>query len=624
MIARTGRFAARTVLWLTIACLSVCTAAPKDAKVAAQAPALHPLAVETVAQLEKGSRYHIQLKSLWEERSRAEGGAWKKTAQGKRVREALDFLRAAAETATTVDPEDPDGPRVVNYTDNSGQVRRFTNIDENVVETDLEVRQFVAGTVIGHSILADATRDGVFLYDVASPEREFFEKGTAAAKQGDYPGALVSLNEALTHAPYAADIHYNMGLAESMIKGRELRAIAWLGAYLAARPDAPNAQAVKEQIATLQARSTVTLRGLGQLAEDVANDFKSGYHHYNSLYRASGVWAGIGDTEALERILSLISDPDHKGYALRLLVDAHLEVHDFAAAERYSELIQDMFTKCKAQAGIAEARVKAGDTDGARQTLAVLQAGVGLVKDAYYRSTLLAKIAEVQIKLGDVAAAKGTLAAAKESIALYDLCYSVVEAQCLIAEAEVRAGDVASAEETFVAARKNADQLRDGTTWGYIAASRARTGDIAAALENLELMRALGQTGDSARLAIIEAQIKNGDVEGAQEILLGVSKYSRESAQALIDGSATLRGTQTQDWLIMLSDKDSRATPMDTQMFLDLAGYLKPFELTGPIDVFDNALNNANDYLRAHKAVGQMVKNLTGAEDASSAPLAAQ
>jgi len=84
---------------------------------------------------------------------------------------------------------------------------------------------------------------------------EALNKGIIAAKVPDYLLAIRFFEEALKLAPQAPVIYMNLGLAESRILGRELRAIAWFGAYLAAYPDAPNAPAVKEQIGVLDIKN---------------------------------------------------------------------------------------------------------------------------------------------------------------------------------------------------------------------------------------------------------------------------------------------------------------------------------------------------------------------------------
>src|SRR5471030_1849083 len=64
--------------------------------------------------------------------------------------------------------------------------------------------------------------------------QEAVKKGIIAAKEQEWEIAIQSFQEARKTAPNAPELFYNLGLAESKIPGRELRAIAWFGAYLTA------------------------------------------------------------------------------------------------------------------------------------------------------------------------------------------------------------------------------------------------------------------------------------------------------------------------------------------------------------------------------------------------------
>jgi hypothetical protein len=100
--------------------------------------------------------------------------------------------------------------------------------------------------------------------------QEALNKGIIAAKVPDYLLAIRYLEEARKLAPTAPVIFMNLGIAESKIPGRELRAIAWFGAYLAATPDAPNAAAVKEQIAVLEVKNQSNLSRLIKSVQEAA------------------------------------------------------------------------------------------------------------------------------------------------------------------------------------------------------------------------------------------------------------------------------------------------------------------------------------------------------------------
>jgi hypothetical protein len=89
------------------------------------------------------------------------------------------------------------------------------------------------------------------LAEVPPEAQPTFNKGVLAAHQQEWNVAFKSFMDAHKFFRGSPEINYNLGLTESKIPGRELRAIAWLAAYLAADPNAPNASAVKTEILAL-------------------------------------------------------------------------------------------------------------------------------------------------------------------------------------------------------------------------------------------------------------------------------------------------------------------------------------------------------------------------------------
>jgi tetratricopeptide (TPR) repeat protein len=87
----------------------------------------------------------------------------------------------------------------------------------------------------------------------AVPEaaREAFERGVIAAEGQQWLAALRYFGEAQKAAPASPAVMFNLGLAYGKA-GRELIGIAWLRAYLAAQPQAPNGNAVGKEILRLE------------------------------------------------------------------------------------------------------------------------------------------------------------------------------------------------------------------------------------------------------------------------------------------------------------------------------------------------------------------------------------
>ena len=208
------------------------------------------------------------------------------------------------------------------------------------------------------------------------------KKGVIAAQQQDYLLAIRYFQDARKLAPDAPEIYKDLGLAESKIPGRELRAIAWFGAYLAANPNAPNAEAVRDEIDVLDAKSQSNLSRLIESAQDAAN--------YTTLYKnenfadVAGLWAGTGDmTIALKIVASLPEEFKDEGY--EEIAKIQTRTGDISGAKQTADLIQYAFLKSSLQADIAYAQRDAGDIRGALTT-------ADQIKDAGLKTTVQSNI----------------------------------------------------------------------------------------------------------------------------------------------------------------------------------------------------------------------------------------
>ncbi|MEK6664279.1 MAG: tetratricopeptide repeat protein [Pseudomonadota bacterium] len=196
--------------------------------------------------------------------------------------------------------------------------------------------------------------------------QEALNKGIIAAKVPDYLLAIRFFEEARKLAPQAPVLYLNLGLAESRIPGRELRAIAWFGAYLAAYPDAPNAAAVKEEIAVLVVKSQSNLSRLIKMVQDVASQIPEddqmptmGRDKGHILSEVSKLWAGIGDTAHAQKTAELII-----GYAMwkdaayLAIAEAQFKAGDIAGASQTAGRIQDKDKGIAIQKAITELAAK--------------------------------------------------------------------------------------------------------------------------------------------------------------------------------------------------------------------------------------------------------------------------
>jgi ankyrin repeat protein/Flp pilus assembly protein TadD len=88
--------------------------------------------------------------------------------------------------------------------------------------------------------------------EFANAARAPYEKGLEAVKQQDWNLAVSNFLAAQEADPESPAILFNLGLVSEKITGHELRAIAWFQAYLMVAPAAPDATAVRNEVARLE------------------------------------------------------------------------------------------------------------------------------------------------------------------------------------------------------------------------------------------------------------------------------------------------------------------------------------------------------------------------------------
>jgi tetratricopeptide (TPR) repeat protein len=203
--------------------------------------------------------------------------------------------------------------------------------------------------------------------------QEAFDKGIIAAKVPDYLLAIRFFEEARKIAPQAPVIYLNLGIAEAKIPGRELRAIAWFGAYLAAYPDAPNAAAVKEQMEVLDVKNQSNVLQLIKAVQDVASQMSAASQSGDSGLRdVTQLWLDFGDMTAAQKAANFIQDKIYESSARYSIAIAQALKGDFTGAQKTSDLIQVALYKSRALIRIAEVKIKAGDLAGAKILLRLL------------------------------------------------------------------------------------------------------------------------------------------------------------------------------------------------------------------------------------------------------------
>jgi len=187
-----------------------------------------------------------------------------------------------------------------------------------------------------------------------SPEaQQAIQKGKDAAQQKDYLSAIRYFEQARVAAPNAPEIYGYLGLAESKIGGRELRAVAWYGAYLAANPRAGNAAAVNSAIAELLKTSENNISLLMKTWETAAANMPDSADRgpHTDGYRRDFCWMDVGqwyasygnieDARRIANAINAVPDPYMAGEVFVAIIDTQLKAGDTAGAKRTLKSIRD-------------------------------------------------------------------------------------------------------------------------------------------------------------------------------------------------------------------------------------------------------------------------------------------
>ena len=389
--------------------------------------------------------------------------------------------------------------------------------------------------------------------------QEAFDKGITAAKEGGYVLAIRYLQEARKLAPQAPQIFRSLGAVEAKIPGRELRAIAWYSAYLAALANAPDAAAVSKEISRLEVKSEINISGLIKSVQVAASQVHAGGGYSNPLPSVVVLWAKAGDiATALKTADSLMMNsinplrerllrprqrpatfPARKRQPILLLVRCTKRGHRWPSA------------KHKSEPGISRARKIPSSRLSRARTGPDSSVITGTQTD----------IAVAQSEIGDIAGAQ-------KNASLIQRDYPKQGAQIAIAKAQIKAGDIAGAQSTLASAQATVDRLEEGV------------GKRLAKLDIAEVKAAIADAPNAPRQSTADPQTASQPVVAAS------------------------------DWLWKLDDDGGyNDCSLNTAPFLDLAEYLKSLPASGdPHEVFEYLRAAATKIITAQNVIHQMLR----------------
>jgi tetratricopeptide (TPR) repeat protein len=438
---------------------------------------------------------------------------------------------------------------------------------------------------------------GVARADLPREAQTAVDQGLAAIQKQDFAQANQCLQSACKKAP-AADVYVSLGQAEAKIPGREMRAICWLGAYLAARPTAPDAAAVRSEIDSLQAKSRAKILAVIQSAEDVVRQMPSGEDRDRALQRLASIWESWGDETRAQKVIDLIDGPSPKSDALSNLATAYAEKAgkqfeagdlpgsqvSLVSAQKAAQQQHDMYPRSEsfpqyriamAHLTIARQEIRTGDITGAHASMAVALGIADSINDEWCSETKAA-IATTEIGLGRVHLKSGDTPGSRESFAhalkLADFVQRPNEKYELLmdmADAQTKAGDLEGARASLVAALPLVTVYNDaGHARMEIVRAQVKAGDLVAAKKTADLI-VEGEPSwkYDARRAIAEGQIRAHDLDGARKSLVSalaaVELYKNNGqgkfeAQRMI-ADAQIRAGATADALVTLATASKTA-----------------------------------------------------------------
>lgn len=392
-----------------------------------------------------------------------------------------------------------------------------------------------------------------------SPEAQAaLDKGIIAAKLDppDYSLALRYFEEARKHAPDSPAVFFHLGLVESKMPGRELRAICWFAAYLAADPDAPNAAAVKEQIVALDVQSESDLRQTIALAQKVATqipdiDKTKEDDRGWAQQTIAGLWCDVGDIATAQVLTGKIRGADCEAGALLSIARAQHDGADLSGAKKTLIAAKGAAVRMAAEP-VHGIRSSKGASDEYLARIACLQAEYGDIPEAEKTIKLIATgnmyiRIECFLQLAEVIARSEIPAKAQEAIShaaelLHEFSAEgeasnhtrLVECYAWMAMVQAMVGNIADARATLAAAKTHADRIAAeyargnekvyyAGAYSTIAKALADLGDYEEALKMVELELLSGKYKESnlyrkisALVFVATKQLQAGEVERAR------------------------------------------------------------------------------------------------------------
>lgn len=428
--------------------------------------------------------------------------------------------------------------------------------------------------------------------------QESVKKGILAAQQQDYLLAIRYFQDVRKTAAgvYAPEVLYNLGLAESKIPGRELRAICWFDAYLAVMPSAPNAAAVQQQIDALDVKSQINLSRYIKSVQDAVNKLPVSEKVASLdfpvrrmwMQDVAELWIEAGDIQSAQPILD-DATPLEKLHIASEVADVNLEGRPDLAKAIVLGLGNDLCTAVAADNGgdfynVIANLARGDDLDDALTLLTRCKAPQVITADHYAEAWI--EVAKAQLRKSDLSGALASVAEARKSKNWDYANYSN------LAKTQAAAGDYAGAQATIGAITTttgDADPEADPEEY-FLFFAQATHGDVNDAHQTANQI--VDRTGMKfQRGAILEALRQ-----------LDAGQHVQWSTGGIKDPyHPAIRATDVSAWTGEVLD-------LNDQLHTDLAGYLQSQQTDTPVNLVSSLIVTGESLITAQNTVDEMLK----------------
>ena len=242
-------------------------------------------------------------------------------------------------------------------------------------------------------------------------------------------------------ASYSPEALFGRAKAEYAKGGRELSAIAWYRAYLAAAPKAGNARRVRERIIELEVEVEAKVQELLNKAGAVAAMLADGDSRIQAFRRIAAIMARAGNIAGAGKIAASLASAFDRDFVFMSIAVARMRDGDFKGAMKTVAGIETAALSFASRREIAWVQAYSGDIAGAWKT-------ADSISGDQEKSRAYVRIADAEFSVGNAAGAGKAIASAKKAASRIPLEALRSYSHARIVEAQVKGNDLAGARQT--------------------------------------------------------------------------------------------------------------------------------------------------------------------------------